>query len=327
MLVRNFEFESEHHCKKDLIMLKLFSCTLLSVGLLVPAPSAFGQSIPLAQRIGHYDPVPDTPAPRQPGKKGAHQGTGSLALRNLVNVSQLQGNWTFFQRGVLYPHSSIGEHFHLGTEEMFIILDGDAQFTIDGRTAVVPGPAAVPVRLTHAHAVYNPTNKAMQWLNVSVSAKNGGGIFENGDDRADAVLDRIPQFIYMRFDRTMLLPFDHMNGGTGTALYRRALGPAQFSTLWSYVDHLLLNPGVSVGPSMQPDISEIYYVISGAGTVTVNNESVPIKAGDGIPVDMGQSRSFAQTGPEPLEMFAVGVARSTSVKEGIPETVNPATTH
>ena len=305
-------------------MPKLFTFILLQVIFLIPVASAFGQMLPLAQRIGHYDPVPATPAPRAPGQKGAHQGVGSLALRRLVNVSQLQGDWTFFQRGVLYPKSSIGEHFHLGTEEMFIILDGDAQFTIDGRTAVVPGPAAVPVRLFHAHAVYNPTDKPMQWLNVSVSAKNGAGDFENGDDRADAALDRVPQFIYMRFDRALLLPFEHMDGGTGTALYRRALGPAVFSTLWSYVDHYLLNSGVSLGPLTKPDISEIYYVISGAGTVTVNNETAPIKAGDGIPVDMGQTRSFAQTGPEPLEMFAVGVARNASVKAGVPESVKPA---
>ncbi len=290
---------------------------LPAAALLVSAGSASAQLKPLAQRIGHYDPVPETPTPRPPGSKGAHQGTGRLALRNLVDVSQLQGNWTFFQRGVLYPHSSIGEHFHLGTEEMFIIMDGDAQFTVDGRTAVVPGPAAVPVRLTHAHAVYNPTNKNMQWLNVSVSAKNGGGSFENGDDRADVALDRVPQFVYMRFDRAELQPVEHMDGGTGTVMYRRALGPAVFSTLWSYVDHFLLNAGTSAGPSAKADVSEIYYVISGAGTVTVNNETAPIKAGDGIPVDMGQTRSFAQTGSDPLEIFSVGVARDANAKQAI----------
>jgi mannose-6-phosphate isomerase-like protein (cupin superfamily) len=85
------------------------------------------------------------------------------------------------------------------------------------------------------------------------------------------------------------------------------------------VDHLVLDPGVSAGPVAKADISEIYYVISGSGTVTVNNETVPIKAGDGIPVDMGQIRSFKQTGVDPLEMFVVGVARNISVKGGIPD--------
>jgi mannose-6-phosphate isomerase-like protein (cupin superfamily) len=297
-------------------MLKRLLLALVpAAAVLLSAVSASGQALPLAQRIGHYDPVPVNPVPRAPGRPGAHQGTGTLALKNLVDVSKLQGNWQFFQRGVLYPHSSIGEHFHLGTEEMFIILDGDAQFTIDGRTAVIPGPAAVPVRLTHAHAVFNPTDKNMQWLNVSVSAKNGGGNFENGDDRADVAVDRIPQFIFMRFDRTLLQPLEQMNGGTGKTLYRRTLGPGAFSTLWGYVDHFLLNPGVSIGPAAQADVSEIYYVISGAGTVAVNNETAPVKAGDAIPVDMGQTRSFTQAGAEPLELFSVGVARNPSVKE------------
>jgi mannose-6-phosphate isomerase-like protein (cupin superfamily) len=159
----------------------------------------------------------------------------------------------------------------------------------------------------------------MMWMNVSVAAKNGGGTFENGDDRAgnDVVLDRVPQFVFMRFDRAQLQPVEHMDGGTGTALYRRPLGPGTFSTLWSYVDHLVLNPGVKVGPAKKADISEIYHVLAGAGTVTVNNETVSITAGDTIPVDMGQTRSFTQTGSEPLELFVNGVSRNIGVKEAI----------
>jgi mannose-6-phosphate isomerase-like protein (cupin superfamily) len=292
---------------------------LPTVAFLMLAPSASGQTVPLAQRIGHYVAPTTQPAPRPPGETGAHQGIGRLTVTRPLDMKYVSGNWNFFQAGVLWPHSSIGEHFHLGTEEMFIILDGDAQFTIDGRTSVVKGPAAVPVRLTHGHAVYNPTDKPMQWMNVSVAAKNGGGTFENGDTRAgdDVRLDLVPQFVFMRFDRALLQPVDHMDGGTGTALYRRALDPGAFSTLWAYVDHFVLNPGVSLGPLTRADISEIYYVLSGAGAVTVNNETAPVKKGDAIPVDMGQTRSFTQTGPEPLEMFVNAVARDIKVKEAI----------
>ena len=304
-------------------MLKRSTVFLLPVvALLSLAASASAQTVPLAQRIGHYVAPTTPPAPRPPGQTGAHQGTGRLTVQ--LNMRNLE-NWNFFQRGVLWPHSSIGEHFHLGTEEMFVILDGDAQFTIDGRTSVVKGPAGVPVRLTHGHAVYNPTDKPMQWMNISVSAKNGGSTFENGDTRAgdDVVLDRVPQFVSMRIDRALLQPFEHMDGGTGTAMYRRALGPGTFSTLWSYVDHLLLNPGVSVGPAAKPDISEIYYVLAGAGTVTVNKETAQIKTGDAIPVDMGQTRSFTQTGSEPLELFVNAVSRNNGVKDAITDPSGP----
>src|SRR5258705_5470908 len=101
--------------------------------LLLAAP-ALGQ-VPLAKRIGHYAPITTPPSPRPPGQPGPHQGVGALSLANLLDPKTLSGNWTFFQRGVLWPHSSIGEHFHLGTEEMFVILDADAEYTVDGRSA------------------------------------------------------------------------------------------------------------------------------------------------------------------------------------------------
>ena len=47
----------------------------------------------------------------------------------------------FLHRGEIPPGAGIGHHFHNTVEEMFVILDGEAQFTIDGRTATVKGPA------------------------------------------------------------------------------------------------------------------------------------------------------------------------------------------
>src|SRR5438034_2910021 len=49
-------------------------------------------------------------------------------------------------------------------EEMFVILDGEAQFTIDGRTSVLKGPAGAPCRMGHMHAIYNATDKPVQWM-------------------------------------------------------------------------------------------------------------------------------------------------------------------
>jgi mannose-6-phosphate isomerase-like protein (cupin superfamily) len=292
---------------------------LTATATLALAAAASGQTTPLAKRIGHYVPPTEAPAPRPPGQLGGHQGIGRLSITLNMRENLPSGNWNFFQRGVLWPHSSLGEHFHLGTEEMFVILEGDAQFTIDGRTSVIKAPAAVPVRLTHGHGIYNPTDKPMQWMNLSVAAKNGGGTFENGDTRAgdDVVLDRVPQFVFARLDRAQLQPIERMDGGTGTVMFRRAFDPGAFSTLWSYTDHILLNPGVSIGPAAKRDISEIYYVTAGAGTVTVNNETAAIKVGDAIPVDMGETRSFTQTGSEPLELFVNAVSRDINVKQAI----------
>jgi mannose-6-phosphate isomerase-like protein (cupin superfamily) len=287
--------------------------------LLLPA-LAWSQSaaVPLAQRIGHYDPAKNR-------ESAGHGGLGGLRHQNLVNPKFVTGNLAFVQKGVLDGHSSIAEHFHNGSEEMFIILDGEAQFTIDGRTSLIQGPAAVPDRMGHAHAIYNPSDKPLQWMNVNVSMYAGsGGSFNLEDTREHvAQLDPIPQFISTRFDQKLLKPVDAMDGGKGKVLYRRAFDPTVYSTPWSWIDHLVLPAGTSVGPRALENFSEVYYVIAGQGTVTIGNETETVRPGDGVPVDIRQVRSFAQTGSEPLEMMVVGIAKDMKSKIAMMDAPRP----
>jgi mannose-6-phosphate isomerase-like protein (cupin superfamily) len=281
------------------------------------APAAL-EAAPLAQRIGH-SAAPAPPPAGPPLRAAVHQGVGSISFVSPLDMKFAQGDWAFLQRGILWPKSSLGTHFHLGSEELFVILEGDAQFTVDGRTSVVPGPAGVPVRLTHAHGINNPTDKPMEWLSIGVTAGNGGNDFDSGDSLAhdDVKLDRFPQFVYVRLDRARLQPIEKMDGGTGAVMYRRLLGPGSFSTLFAYSDHFLVPPGAGMGPVARPDVSEIYYVLAGAGAVTVDGETAPIKAGDVIPVNFGQTRAFTQSGAEPLELFVNAVARTQPVKAAL----------
>ena len=79
-----------------------------------------------------------------------------MSFTALLNRGAVTPEFNFLHRGVIPAGAGIGHHFHNVVEEMFVILDGEAQFTIDGRTATVKGPAGVLCRTGHSHAIYNP---------------------------------------------------------------------------------------------------------------------------------------------------------------------------
>jgi mannose-6-phosphate isomerase-like protein (cupin superfamily) len=281
-----------------------------ALALAIAAPGAIARE-PLAARIAHNDPAKYHHSP------AVHNGPGALDYMALFDFHTLDTNLFFLHRGVIEPKSGIGAHFHNACEEMFVIFDGEAQFTIDGRTSTLKAPAGAFCGMGHSHAIYNSGSTPVQWMNINVTAIKGAyDAFNLNDGRVDAPLDPIPTFMAMHLDRTLLRPATGMHGATSPVEYRRALDASVMKTTWSYVDHLLLPPGSSTRPHFHTEQAEFYYVMNGEGTVTVGAggrgaapETARIKAGDAIPINLSEVHFFANTGSAPLEFMIVGISR------------------
>ena len=296
--------------------LSLAAAAVAAVVLLRPAAPVAQQAQP---RIVRTDPG----AFRQ--ASAVHAGAGTMAFAALLNRGAVTPEFNFLHRGVIPPGAGIGHHFHNVVEEMFVILDGEAQFTIDGRTATVKGPAGVVCRTGHSHAIYNAGTTPLQWMNLNVSLTAGVyDAFDLNDTRAGAALDPVPTFMTMRLDRALLRAPGARGRGAAPAapsptavLSRRALGPSVFSTTWAYIDHVMVPPGASTPEQAHDAVGEAYYVLGGTGTVTIAGpapETSPVRTGDAIPIRIGETSRFANTGTEPLELFVMGVARDMGAK-------------
>ena len=213
-------------------MKKIFILVLALASPLLPRD-------PLAQRIGHTDPTRYT-------RSRSHGSAGDMACQELLPGKALTTNLDFIHRCQIMPGGGVGHHFHNMCEEMFVIFDGAAEFTIDGRTSLLKGSVGAPCRMGHSHAIYNPSDHPVEFMNINVTAVKGRyDNFDLGDARTDvANKDPIPVFMTMRLDKALLGALQSYHGGEGTARYRRALGPGVFQTNWSYMDHLLYRLGL-----------------------------------------------------------------------------------
>ena len=271
------------------------------------------QRNPLASRISHTNPTSYRPSPR------VHGGPGQLNYMALFSgTSGFDTNLWFLHRGIIEPKSGIGGHFHNYCEEMFVIFDGEAQFTVDGRTSTLKAPAGAPTRMGHWHAIYNPSDKPIQWMNINVSLYKGQyDAFDLGDGRVGAPLDPVPQFMSISLDQAALTPMNVGAGGKGEVRYRRVINPSVFLGPWGFLDQYTLAPGAATAPTTDREVGGFFYVIAGQGKVTISGETADIKEGDAIPILLNDTKQFENTGTTPLQLMQVGIVNDMSRRNDI----------
>ena len=233
-----------------------------------------------------------------------------MAFTQLIGRTELSTNFLYLHAGVINAKSGIGHHFHHTIEEMYVLLTGEAEFTINGRTSKIKAPAIVPCKMGDAHAIYNSSKEPVRWLNFAVSETKGrADNFDLGDTRVGAAIDLIPVFVSGRLEQNKLKPVKLSTAGN-SVLYRRVFGPDIFRTDWNHVDHLVIAPDSTSGPRQLEGIEEVYYVIKGSGTVSINNEIAAVKADDAFYGKLGEKITLAADSKEGLELLVIGINAS-----------------
>jgi len=259
---------------------------------------------PTKDRIIYNDPA------KYRALTAVHAGAGTMAFTQLIGRNELATNFLYLHSGVINAKSGIGHHFHHTIEEMYVLLSGEAEFTINGRTSKIKAPALVPCKMGDSHGIYNSSNEPVRWLNFAVINVNGrADNFDLADTRAGATIDPVPVFVSGRLEANNLKPVKQSAAGNNIS-YRRVFGPDIFSTDWNHVDHLLIAADSTSGPRQLEAIEEVYYVIKGAGTFSVNNEKASVKANDAFYGKLGEKITLSADSKEGLDLLVIGVGVS-----------------
>src|SRR5688572_9786425 len=135
--------------------------------LFLAAVTTYASAQPATNRVIPNDPT------KYRELSAVHAGAGKMGFTQLVGRTELSTNFLYLHAGVIEAKSGIGHHFHHNIEEMYVLLNGEAEFTINGRSSKIKAPAIVPCKLGDAHAIYNPTGEPLKWLNFAVSQRKG----------------------------------------------------------------------------------------------------------------------------------------------------------
>ena len=271
--------------------------------LFLAAVAVYAAAQPVKNRV-----VPNDPA-KYKELSAVHAGAGKMGFTQLIGRTELSTNFLYLHAGVIEAKSGIGHHFHHNIEEMYVLLNGEAEFTINGRTSKIKAPAVVPCKMGNSHAIYNGSGERLRWLNFAVSHSKGRtDNFDLGDTRAGAAIDPIPVFVSARLERDKLKANDPAYTGNGV-LYRRIIGSDVFSTDWNYVDHVVIPAGSST-PRKLEGVEEVYYVIKGKGVVAIKEEKSTFKADNAFYGSLGETLTISNDGTDDLELLVIGISPS-----------------
>ena len=99
-------------------------------------------------------------------------GEGTGQVQAYFSPASFSTGLAAFNIMSLEPEVSIGEHKHVGSEELYWVLEGRAEVTDDAMPALLGKGDALLTRDGHSHSLRNPGPGILRFLAVLVQSHN-----------------------------------------------------------------------------------------------------------------------------------------------------------
>ncbi|MEV6977353.1 cupin domain-containing protein [Kitasatospora sp. NPDC093806] len=214
--------------------------------------------------------VADTGAPAD--VHGVHGAAGVTQWACLARRAGLTGAWEAVEWARIPAGGVSGEHLHTRTREVYVLLAGEGEVTLDGRPYPVRAGDAVLTAVGTRHGLRNTGAGPLEWLVIELPADPVGGTKGSEDVGSTVVAD---------LRRSGPLDPSAVIGGPLRLLRHVELAPGGRAELAADgVEHTL-------------------FVTGGGGRAGIGGLRVPLRAGTAVTLPLGTAVGLA-AGPDGL---------------------------
>lgn len=100
----------------------------------------------------------------------AHGGKGKIRMKFSFENQKGIGPWNFFAYALLPRGSTVGYHQHLGNDEWYFVISGEAKITIDGQQRKIKKGDCVLTKNGSSHGIANVV-RPLKFIAVEVKRK------------------------------------------------------------------------------------------------------------------------------------------------------------
>jgi len=101
--------------------------------------------------------------------EGSHDGKGPYDLHEIWSSSDFQSKIDFIDRVVIPPNSTVGYHKHTHNEEMYIVLAGSGEMTLNGKKTAIKKGDMILNQPEGEHGLVNHSSGNIDLLVIQVS--------------------------------------------------------------------------------------------------------------------------------------------------------------
>ncbi len=234
-----------------------------------------------------------------------HGGAGSIRYSEYWNSDDYVTSHRFFRVVEIPPKSSIGEYRLVDSDEMIVILSGTADVTVNGKTGRLVGGTLVPVKLGESLGMYNASDEPVElvWMAMEMT-KGKYNPVDLGNDLTENRPEGLIPFPYISADYWEFVPTGHpSHNGLGSLAETPGVVDFGYFITDCHARFFVIPAGASIGYHTHHTNEEHFFIVSGAGRVTINDVTNDMNRYDCKKVGVGDTHGIYNNTDEDLLIF------------------------